>query len=54
MDVLVDVRFFHERGEFMMGTSVPVLFPPPSESKARLLIKKAGAGAAVDTCHSRM
>lgn len=43
MDALLDIRFFHERGEFMMATSVPVLFPPPGETKARLLIKKGGA-----------
>ncbi len=33
----------------MMVTSVPVLFPPRGETKARLLIKKAGGGAAVVT-----
>lgn len=43
MDALLKIRFFHERGEYMMAESVPVLFPPPGESKAQLLIKKGGA-----------
>jgi len=47
MDALLDIRFFHQTGQFMMATSVPVLFPPPGETKARLLIKKAGGGAVV-------
>jgi hypothetical protein len=43
MDGLLKIRFFPQRGEFMMAESVPVLFPPPGETKARLLIKKGGA-----------
>ncbi len=31
----------------MMAESVPVLFPPPGESKARLVIKKAEGGVAL-------
>lgn len=42
MDALLDIRFFPQSGQFMMATSVPVLFPPPGETKARLLIKKGG------------
>ncbi|MBL8236747.1 MAG: hypothetical protein JNM66_04975 [Bryobacterales bacterium] len=47
MDALMDIRFFHQQGNYMMATSIPVLFPPPGETKARLLIKKAGGGAVV-------
>ena len=47
MDALLDIRFFLEQGRFLMATSVPVLFPPPAETKARLLIEKAGGGAVV-------
>ena len=47
MDALLDIRFFPEQGQFMMATSVPVLFPPAGETKARLLIKKVGGSAVV-------
>jgi len=47
MDALLDIRFFPEQGRFMMATSVPVLFPPAGETKARLLIKKVGGSAVV-------
>jgi len=33
MDALLDIRFFHQTGQFMMATSVPVLFPPPGETR---------------------
>jgi hypothetical protein len=46
MDALLDIRYFHQQGSYMMATSIPVLFPPPGETKARLLIKK-GATAVV-------
>lgn len=47
MDALLDIRFFHQQGTYMMANSVPVLFPPPGESKARLVIRKAGGGVVV-------
>ena len=47
MDALLDIRFFPEQGRFPLATAVPVLFPPPAGTKARLLIKKAGGGAVV-------
>lgn len=48
MDALLDIRFFPQQGNYMMATSVPVLFPPPGETKARLLIKKSSGEVVVD------
>jgi len=47
MDGLLSLRYFPQRAEFMIAQSIPVLFPPPGETKARIVIKKAGGGVAV-------
>ena len=47
MDALLDIRFFPQQGNYMMATSVPVLFPPPGQTPARLVIKKAGGEVVV-------
>lgn len=43
MDALLNMRFFPQQGSFMMAESVPVLFPPPGETPATIVIKKGGA-----------
>lgn len=44
MDGLLSLRYFPQRAEFMIAESIPVLFPPPGETKAKIVIKKAGGG----------
>ncbi|MBM3795513.1 MAG: hypothetical protein FJW31_15955 [Acidobacteria bacterium] len=43
MDALLNMRFFPQQGSFMMAESVPVLFPPPGETPASIVIKKGGS-----------
>lgn len=47
MDALMKIRYFPQQGSFMMAESIPVLFPPPGETPAKLIIKKAGGAVAV-------
>jgi len=47
MDALLKMRYYPDRGSFLMDTPIPVLFPPAGGPKGRLLIKKAGGGIAV-------
>jgi hypothetical protein len=47
MDSLLRIRFYPATGGFSMDSPIPVLFPPPGETPARLLIKKSGGGAVV-------
>ena len=47
MDGLLSLRYFPQRAEFMIAESIPVLFPPPGETKAKIVIKKAGGGVAL-------
>lgn len=47
MDLLLRIRFYPASGGFSMDSPIPVLFPPPGETPARLLIKKSGGGTVV-------
>jgi hypothetical protein len=47
MDSLLRIRFYPASGGFSMDSPIPVLFPPPGETPARLLIKKSGGGTVV-------
>lgn len=47
MDKLLSIRYFANQGNFMLAESVPVLFPPPGETKAKIVIKKAAGGVAL-------